>query len=104
MTGYGKTLLMISVLDMIVTILGIHYGLIEEANFFMRWHLEQGGILLFASVKLLITAISILCFETVFEKELMSRIKMKRYYIAAILLYVLLYIVSILAVHREVIL
>lgn len=112
MTKYGKLLLLISALDMVITGLGIYFGIIDEANIIMKWHIEKGGILLFASVKMLITALAILFFETVWEKEqlqffgkkqLMRREVLKKYYIGSILLYIFIYMALTILIHKNLI-
>ncbi|NCN53166.1 hypothetical protein GW950_01740 [Candidatus Wolfebacteria bacterium] len=93
---------MISVLDMMLTSLGIHFGFIEEANPFMKWHLKMGGILLFASVKILMTSVFILVLETIWDKKMVKRALLKKYYFGAILLYISIYIFSLALVHKDI--
>lgn len=94
MTGYGKILLMLAAGDILITILGIHLNIFEEVNVLLRWHLERGGYLLFASVKILLNAASILLLETVWERHPQKQPTIRKIYWIAIISYAVIVLYS----------
>ncbi|MDD5626824.1 MAG: DUF5658 family protein [Patescibacteria group bacterium] len=51
---YGKIVLLIGLVDLLTTVIGITTGVCEETNPILKWSLAQGGVTLFAAVKMFI--------------------------------------------------
>lgn len=51
---YGQIVLLIGLVDLLTTLIGIITGVCEETNPILKWSLAQGGVVLFAAVKMFV--------------------------------------------------
>ncbi|MCG2690799.1 DUF5658 family protein [Candidatus Parcubacteria bacterium] len=99
MNKYSKIILLIALIDMITTIAGIHLGYCKEKAPLMLWFFETGGILSFVAGKMAITLSGVAILEIIWQKNLICRNKMRRYYQATIIAYCLLYVIGFFAAN-----
>jgi hypothetical protein len=92
MSKFAKLLLLIILLDLIITVVGVKLGVLIELNPLMYYFLSH-SITLFVCVKLLVQGIGI----KILDEHLMKTKNGYKYYIAVIVVYVLIFALSFLA-------
>ena len=97
---YGQIVLLIGLVDLLTTLIGINTGICKETNPILKWSLIQGGVVLFAAVKMIL-----FLFVPVFIAELALKKSWARpkiihiCYIVVIIAYLIYYIAGIVIVN-----
>ena len=100
MTKYGKLLLLISLIDLFITILLINSDRYIEANPILEKALDHGGMVSLALVKVSMTIFFVGIIEILWERQSVSRNKLQKYFRATIILNIILYILFFFIVNR----
>jgi hypothetical protein len=87
---YGWILLTINILDLVSTVYILNNGG-TEMNPFMNWFYIKLGMSGFVTMKMIIVFTAIYIFEYVWFYKIISRSRMKFYYILTIVGYIVLY-------------
>ena len=90
MSRFGAVLLSICFLDLIGTVLGIHFGYLKEANPMLNYFLERWGLLGFIISKMFFVIIPILVLEIAPRFDSIAQRRIGTYYKVVIYAYVLI--------------
>ena len=99
MTIYGKVLSAICVADLVITVLGIEFGFLTEANPILAVSYKYAGTLGLFLQKILMNIFSIIVLELAVRFSALSKKTMRLYYKAAIVGYIVFYITGVVAAN-----
>lgn len=94
MSRYSKIILVIAFIDLISTVIGIHFGYFTEANPLLYWCLKKGGLNLLITMQIFLVFSGLGILEFVWQKNLIAKKLMGRYQLTATAGYCFLYLIG----------
>lgn len=100
--AYPLVVFALSFFDLVNTAIGIHLGVIVEANPIAQQVIKFGGLPLLITWKIFVTLLAILLVEYSWRKNLISKRSAEIFYLCMVIGYVVGYTVGILVINWEV--